>query len=262
MKAAAVLFCCVFAAVRRERRESEFRLQHGSFIPWSKIFSSRVVFSPFRDNVVTMVGLKLKSDGLKGKQMKNALEDVFSHGCHCSWKAGRYDVTDKTIPGLDAMDSACLNFEHCTECLKIDGCDIQAEFSPGITDEGFSCDHLQGDPCKYNACLCSRRLADELHSQFEETKYQKLSFNDHDLQCAHKVDPKINTQMSELADMSRGSGSASERQCCGMYPQRKAFTHKPIVGMACCNDNVLYNQKSQHCCAKGVQPIGSLCWDD
>jgi len=46
------------------------------------------------------------------------------------------------------MDNACLNFEHCAECLKIDGCDIEAEFSPDITNEGFSCDHLQDDPCK------------------------------------------------------------------------------------------------------------------
>lgn len=85
MKTVVVLFCCVFAA--RQRRESEFRLQHGQFIP-----KSIATFSPFRDNVVTMVALKLKSDGLKGKVMRKALEDVFTHGCHCSWHKGRRKI--------------------------------------------------------------------------------------------------------------------------------------------------------------------------
>lgn len=255
MKTVAILIISVFGA--RQRRESEFRLQYGSFIP-----KSIRTFSPFRDNVVTMVALKLKADGLKGKPMRNALESVFTHGCHCSWNKGRHTLTDKSISGVDGMDGACLHFEHCAECLKIDGCDIEAEFSPDVTNDGFSCDHLQDDPCKYNKCLCSRRLAEELHSQVDETNYQELSFTDFMDQCAHEVDAAINTQMSEFADMSR-SEYQSERQCCGTYPRRKAFTHKPVVGMACCNNNHLYSQKSQHCCSKGgVQPIGNLCWDD
>jgi hypothetical protein len=253
MKTVFALICCVLAA--RQRRESEFRLQHGQFIP-----KSIRTFSPFRDNVVTMVALKLKQDGLKGKPMRNALENVFTHGCHCSWNKGRHDLTDKSIPGRDGMDSACLNFEHCAECLKIDGCDIEAEFSPEIITEGFSCDHLQDDPCKYNACLCSKRLAEDLHAKLGETTYEDLAFTQFMDECAHETDARINTQMSEVADLSR-SESTSERQCCGSYPTRRAFTHKPVVGMACCNNNVLYNQKSQHCCAQGVQPIGSLCWD-
>lgn len=141
MKTIAVLICAVFGA--RQRRESEFRLQHGGFIP-----KSIRTFSPFRDNVVTMVALKLKSDGYKKSEMRNVLEDVFSHGCHCSWNKGRHTLTDKSISGVDGMDSACLHFEHCAECLKIDNCDIETEFSPEITSDGFSCEHLQNDPCK------------------------------------------------------------------------------------------------------------------
>ena len=82
MKTAALFVC--FALGARQRRESEFRLTHGSFIP-----KSIRTFSPFRDNVVTMVALKLKDEGLKGKEMRTALEAVFGHGCHCSWNKGR-----------------------------------------------------------------------------------------------------------------------------------------------------------------------------
>jgi len=92
--------------------------------------------------------LKLKDEGLKGKEMRTALEAVFGHGCHCSWNKGRHTLTDKSHDGVDTIDSHCLNFEHCAECLKMDGCDIEAEFSPEFTTDGFSCAHLAQDGCK------------------------------------------------------------------------------------------------------------------
>lgn len=257
IKAVAILLSVAFAT--RQRRESEFRLQHGTFIP-----KSIRTFSPFRDNVVTMVALRLKDDGLKGREMRTALESVFGHGCHCSWNKGRHTLKKhKGFTGVDNVDSHCMDFEHCAECLKMDGCDIEAEFSPEFTDNGFSCDHLQEEPCKYHECLCSRNLADKLTSSFTaKTDYNELSFTDFMDKCVDEVDASINTQMTEeeLAKLSR-SEYKSERQCCGPYPNRRAFTHKAVVGTACCNDRVLYSLKSQQCCKTGVQSLGDVCWD-
>merc|ERR1712050_553265 len=253
-----VTSCLLLSAgsAQRERRQSEFRLEHGSFIP-----KSIKTFSPYRDNVVTMVALKLKGDGYRSKSLRHALEAVFTHGCHCSWNKGRHSLTDKSIAGIDESDAACLSFEHCAECLAMDGCDIEAEFSPEVTKEGFTCQHLIGDSCKYNACLCSENLAQKLHSLFDGANFKEFSFSDFMDKCAHEVDASINTQMTEIGTDNR-SEYKSERQCCASYPKRRAFTHKPTIGMACCNNKDIFNQKSQHCCSSGVQSLGDVCWDN
>jgi len=42
-----------------------------------------------RDNVITMVAFKMKSAGLNKSQIRESLDAVFSHGCHCGWNYGR-----------------------------------------------------------------------------------------------------------------------------------------------------------------------------
>ena len=83
MKSFAVLLAAAVSGSRL-RRESEFRLTFGGFIP-----KQIRTFSPFRDNVVTMVALKMKEEGMKKAEMRDSLENLFEHGCHCSWNKGR-----------------------------------------------------------------------------------------------------------------------------------------------------------------------------
>jgi hypothetical protein len=75
-----VIFALVAVAFAgRVRRQSSFRLEFNSLIP-----KSVKSVSAYKDNVVTMVAIKLKNDGLKKKEVQNAVENVFTHGCHCS----------------------------------------------------------------------------------------------------------------------------------------------------------------------------------
>ena len=78
---------------------SKFREEYGTFVPESiKVLNFKSskftqfffkLFSPFRDNVITMVSLGLKESGFSRRDIRNSLEDIFSHGCHCSWNKGR-----------------------------------------------------------------------------------------------------------------------------------------------------------------------------
>jgi hypothetical protein len=115
--------------------------------------------------------------------------------------------------------------------------------------------------CQYNACLCAKNVAKDLHSKINSTKFVSLDFGSFMDKCGVETDHKINTQMIDsLGGMGR-TEIVSERQCCGIYPDRKAFTYKSdSVGEACCQDKNLYFQKSQVCCAQGdVLPMGNLC---
>jgi hypothetical protein len=56
------------------------------------------------------------------------------------------------------MDQTCLDLKHCSECLEMDGCDPEQDFAPEMTEDDFSCDHLQGDSCKESTQIVSRFL--------------------------------------------------------------------------------------------------------
>ena len=46
------------------------------------------------------------------------------------------------------LDGVCLEFEQCSECVKMDGCDLDADFMPKLNGTKFECDHLIGSPCQ------------------------------------------------------------------------------------------------------------------
>ena len=106
-------------------------------------------FSPMRDNVVAMVAAGLKSRGASRGTIKSSLDAVFTHGCHCGWSYGRFALSDKSQKPNDRLDQICLDFDHCSECNKMDGCNLDhGHFSPNTTD--YSCDHLKTDSCQVN----------------------------------------------------------------------------------------------------------------
>ena len=46
------------------------------------------------------------------------------------------------------LDGVCLEFEQCSECVKMDGCDLDADFMPKLNGTKFDCEHLIGSPCQ------------------------------------------------------------------------------------------------------------------
>ena len=107
MKTFAVLLTAIFAS-RIRREGSTFRVTYGSFIP-----KQIRTFSPFRDNVVTMVALKMKETGMKKADMRESLENLFEHGCHCSWNKGRRKFTIKNLANSQAPDLPCAAISLC-----------------------------------------------------------------------------------------------------------------------------------------------------
>ena len=68
-------------------------------------------------------------------------------GCQIS-----FSDTLKKRPGVgvDSLDGFCHEYEHCLECLKIDGCDTETqEFSPTVLPgANFTCENLKGNDCQ------------------------------------------------------------------------------------------------------------------
>jgi len=262
---AAIIFCTVFNGPNgvvdgtsvRTRRSSLLREQNDHLIP--KKFTS---FSPIRDNVITMVAMSLDSAGQKKSEIRTSLESVFEHGCHCAWNFGRHELSDKTLKPQNDLDGVCLEFEQCSECVKMDGCDLDADFMPKLNGTKFECDHLIGSPCQYNTCLCSTNMAEKLVKKIDKFEFEKLSFGDFMTKCTSEVDFQINTQMIDIFSSQRGLVTKKERQCCGQFPNRKPFTHSGSTGLACCNENILFNQRIDHCCPNSGEVIkhGDICW--
>merc|ERR1711935_369506 len=241
----------------RVRRATEFRQAYSNLIP-----RNMPTFSPMRDNVVAMVASGMKTRGMTKGTIKSSLEAVFTHGCHCGW----YTLSDKSQKPNDRLDQICLDFDHCSECNKMDGCNLETgdSFSPRQNGTSFTCDHLTADSCQYNMCLCSTNMAKLVTDELSELAYSKLTFTEFMDECVAEVDASINTQMGlglSIFGALRGLAVLKERQCCGAYPQRKAFTYTGPSGMACCADDQLFDQKHMHCCPSGaLNKVGDVCW--
>lgn len=243
----------------RLRRASLLRQSHGQLIP-----KTITTFSPIRDNVVTMIALKMKANGNTKSQIREALISIFTHGCYCGWNYGRHELSDKTLQPKDKLDQVCLDFEHCSECVTMDGCQLQNEdFMPLINGTEFSCQHLNANSCQYNMCLCSSKMADNLVDGLIGFNFSILSFSNFVSECTGEVDAAINTQMNlgmNIFGAQRGLAITKSRQCCGQYPNRKAFTYSGADGMSCCNNKWVYDQRHKHCCSSGTVRIGDVCW--
>jgi len=207
------------------------------------------------------MAVKMRSDGLSAKQTKSTLDKIFTHGCHCGWNYGRFELTDKGQKPKDALDKICLEFEHCSECAKIDGCDLDADFEPHLNGTRFTCDHLDSGSCQHNKCLCATNMVDRLFGKLPEFEFTKFSFPVFMAECVTEIDPSINTQMVDVFDSQRGLRIEKTRQCCGEYPKRKPFTYTTTTGLACCADQNIFDQKYYHCCPNGdVLRLGDVCW--
>ena len=57
-------------------------------------------------------------------------------------------MSDKSLKPENELDGVCLEFEQCSECVKMDGCDLDADFMPKLNGTKFECDHLIGSPCQ------------------------------------------------------------------------------------------------------------------
>jgi len=200
-----MLLQLVFSTIQvhaiRTRRASQFRQDNAELIP--RNFGT---LSPLRDDVVAMVAVQLKSNGKSRSQVKSSITNIFTHGCHCGWSYKRYELTDKTKKPTDNLDKVCLDFEHCSECLHVDGC-VGVSSEPRFNGNEFTCDHLSG--CAQNKCLCSVNMVNQLVRLVDVTPIAKLTFNQFMDTCVTEIDPSINTQMvatnarsqSELIDM-------------------------------------------------------------
>ena len=102
-------------------------------------------------------------------------------------------MTDKSRKPIDSLDKVCLDFEHCSECLYVDGCDDEINPEPRFNGTVFTCDHLSG--CAQNKCLCSVNTVNQLVKLIDVTPTAKLTFNQFMDTCVTEVDPSINTQM-------------------------------------------------------------------
>lgn len=234
----------------RTRRASQFRQENASLLP--RNFGT---LSPFRDDVVAMVAVQLRSTGKSKAKVRTQISHIFTHGCHCGWNYKRYELTDKSRKPNDQLDKVCLDFEHCSECLNVDGC-TGANSEPSFNGTAFTCDHLSTG-CQRNKCECSVNMVNKLTQIADEVETQKLTFNEFMDTCVTEVDASINTEMGARSQSFNGE---RYRQCCGQYPDRKPYTYSGLNGMSCCA-NTIYNQKFQYCCENGsLSRIGDVCW--
>ena len=58
------------------------------------------------------------------------------------------ELSDKSLKPENDLDGVCLEFEQCSECVKMDGCDLDADFMPKMNGTQFECDHLISSPCQ------------------------------------------------------------------------------------------------------------------
>jgi len=97
--------------------------------------------------------------------------------------------------------------------------------------------------------------------RLREFEFNKMGFSEFMSTCTGEVEAAINTQMFNVFGQQRGLELKKERQCCGEYPNRRAFTYTSGTGSACCNNKNIFDQKYNHCCPNGdVIKIGDICW--
>ena len=98
-----LLFQQSVAKISRSRRASEYRLENGKFkgqlhnfirISASLLPKNFGSLSTGRDNVLAMVAVQLKSEGRSKAQVRDLINQIFTHGCHCGWNYRRRKIFD------------------------------------------------------------------------------------------------------------------------------------------------------------------------
>ena len=174
-----------------------------------------------------MVAVQLRSTGKSKAKVRTQISHIFTHGCHCGWNYKRCkkfrlfivllllvhsdELTDKSRKPNDQLDKVCLDFEHCSECLNVDGC-TGANSEPSFNGTAFTCDHLSTG-CQRNKCECSVNMANKLTQIADEVETQKLTFNEFMDTCVTEVDASINTQMGARSQSKFEISSIYHKEC-------------------------------------------------
>jgi len=168
----------------------------------------------------------------KAHGMSNYLK-TYGYGCYC------LNLGEKPMTGLvsgvepiDEMDRHCYRYTQCIKCLKIDHGDhctpenAKYEYSYGEND-AIQCDNPV-DSCRYNLCECDRMLVEGFGDKFKHHNPDYHIFGDFDFQ----------TQCEERKHDGNDVINETPRvpQCCGEYPNRKAFMAGGAKDKVCCTN--------------------------
>ena len=177
------------------------------------------------------------------------LQNLDHSGCYCYFDANYH--LGKSQP-VSKVDSWCKMLHEGYTCAildsEIEGYECvpwEVDYTPGwhVGDDKPAlrdyCEGMNyGDPCAIDACI--------VESYFLILAFQDfVALNSHDTDLLHSngFDP------SERCPIN--SGRQSEYECCGEYPDRKAFkTHGGEKD--CCQNNEVFNVVTQSCCIDGT----------
>jgi len=187
-------------------------------------------------------------------QLQVWLEDVDGYGC---WGYFGDNYTRGKSQPVDELDEYFRDLHHGYECGTIDTltldneiCDTYSaeytEVSPVGSDEEIktNCESQNNGPnCASRACSVETKFVREI------AQWQLSNFADNEF--AHKNG--FNTAERCLTTV----GAFSERECCGVYPNRFPFRKTSASGdeRRCCGSDLYFARDLLQCCADGSLKI-------
>jgi len=187
------------------------------------------------------------------------LTPLWGYGCWCFF--GNIDSTLGRGPPIDAYDAVCKEMTQCYRCIIFDAdneedeeCDpYNTDFETSMTVSGSfginnittSCQTQNVAPCEWRTCACAMTMV---------SNFFNLSFdseNSYDESMKHSNGFDYNLECPQ-------QGRASDRQCCGYYPNRRTYDRSEFRD--CCHEKSIYNPLRHQCCPNGEHVgLGGRC---
>jgi hypothetical protein len=183
---------------------------------------------------------------------------LWGYGCWCFF--GNLDSTLGRGPPIDAYDALCKELTQCYRCIVHDADNAEDDCDPyntsfdssmavsgslGITNITTSCQTQNVENCSWRTCSCAMTMV---------TGFFNLAFdpnNVYDLNLKHSEGFDYNLECPQ-------QGRASDRQCCGFYPNRRTFDRGEARD--CCHERTIYNPLRHMCCDDGSHVgLGNNC---
>jgi len=182
---------------------------------------------------------------------------IWKYGCWCFFG---YDAgTVGRGPAVNEYDEVCKAVTNCYRCARFDGeqegeacdpwsTDYQADFSHNNDNKNISatCMNSQNSRnCEWRTCSCEMNM---IASFFKLLFSPTLTF-DESFKHENGFDWELECPVS---------GVASNRQCCGLYPNRRPYDDGPT--RSCCHHRNIYNPANAQCCEDGsTVSFGDSC---
>lgn len=163
----------------------------------------------------TLFGNHLMHTVFEDARLTDRIEDVFSHGCWCSFlRVSETSIKPKRGHPIDPVDQICRSYSQCYRCVTIEGyCDTVSPLYIYVKKrrQPFTCNFPQPSFCARERCECDLNAAVALQTYLSENP-------DWNPRNPNTVDEcQLNT-----------SGRIPKNHCCkiqGMWKQYSNITH-------------------------------------